>query len=128
MKKNTIALCIAALSLSATAGMVNANQNTAQTQQQAPTQQQSVEMSDAKLLKFSIAMNSISQINTKYEAKFQGVEDAEQAQEIQQQAQNEMVEAVESAGLSVAEYSSIAQQAQQDEQLRERILSMPRAE
>ncbi|WP_404341863.1 DUF4168 domain-containing protein [Pseudoalteromonas mariniglutinosa] len=122
MKKNTIALCIAALSLSATAGMVNANQNAA------PTQQQSVEMTDAKLLKFSIAMDSISQINTKYEAKFQGVEDAEQAQKIQQQAQSEMVEAVESAGLSVAEYSTIAQQAQQDEQLRERILNMSRAE
>ncbi|MGO2013053.1 MAG: DUF4168 domain-containing protein [Pseudoalteromonas sp.] len=121
MKKNTIALCIAALSLSTAAGMANANSGAPQ-----QMQQQSVEMSDAKLLKFSMAMDSISQINSKYEAKFQGVEDTEKAQEIQQQAQSEMLEAVKKSGLSVEEYSVIAQQAQQDEQLRDRILSMSR--
>ncbi|MGO2478778.1 MAG: DUF4168 domain-containing protein [Pseudoalteromonas sp.] len=121
MKKNTIALCIAALSLSTAASMANANSGAPQ-----QMQQQSVEMSDAKLLKFSMAMDSISQINSKYEAKFQGVEDTEKAQEIQQQAQSEMLEAVKKSGLSVEEYSVIAQQAQQDEQLRDRILSMSR--
>lgn len=121
MKKSTIALCIAALSLSSAAGIANANSGVAQ-----PTQQQTVEMTDAKLLKFSIAMDSISQINSKYEAMFQEIEDKEQAQKIQQQAQNEMLEAVQRSGLSVEEYSVIAQQAQQDEQLRDRILSMSR--
>lgn len=121
MKKSTIALCIAALSLSTAAGMANANSGAPQ-----QMQQQTVEMSDAKLLKFSMAMDSISEINSKYEAKFQGVEDTEKAQEIQQQAQSEMLEAVKKSGLSVEEYSVIAQQAQQDEQLRDRILSMSR--
>lgn len=121
MKKSTIALCIAALSLSSAAGMANANSGVTQ-----PMQKQTVNMTDAKLLKFSIAMDSISQINTKYKAKFQGVEDKEKAQEIQQQAQTEMLEAVKKSGLSVEEYSIIAKQAQQDEQLRDRILSMSR--
>lgn len=121
MKKNTIALCIAALSLSTAAGMAHANP--AKTQ---PIQQQSVNMTDAKLLKFSIAMDSIGQINSKYEAKFKNIEDAKQAQKIQQQAQGEMLEAVKKAGLSVEEYSIIAKQAQQDEQLRNRIINMSR--
>ncbi|HEA16312.1 MAG: DUF4168 domain-containing protein [Pseudoalteromonas prydzensis] len=123
MKKNTIALCIAALSLSATAGMVNANTGVA-----VPPQQQTSSIKDAKLLQFSIAMDSIDKISTRYESEFQSAEDTEQAQTIQQRAQAEMVKAVEKAGLTVAEYSEIAQQAQQDPQLRERIMTMSRAE
>lgn len=123
MKKNTIALCIAALSLSATAGMVNANTGVA-----VPPQQQVSSIKDAKLLQFSIAMDSIDKISTRYESEFQSAEDTEQAQTIQQRAQAEMVKAVEKAGLTVAEYSEIAQQAQQDPQLRERIMTMSRAE
>lgn len=123
MKKNTIALCIAALSLSATAGMVNANTGVA-----VPPQQQASSIKDAKLLQFSIAMDSIDKISTRYESEFQSAEDTEQAQTIQQRAQAEMVKAVEKAGLTVAEYSEIAQQAQQDPQLRERIMTMSRAE
>lgn len=123
MKKNTIALCIAALSLSATAGMVNANTGVA-----VPPQQKTSSIKDAKLLQFSIAMDSIDKISTRYESEFQSAEDTEQAQTIQQRAQAEMVKAVEKAGLTVAEYSEIAQQAQQDPQLRERIMTMSRAE
>ncbi|MFU2510497.1 DUF4168 domain-containing protein [Pseudoalteromonas sp. ASV78] len=123
MKKNTIALCIAALSLSATAGMVNANTGVA-----VPPQQQTSSIKDAKLLQFSIAMDSIDKISARYESEFQSAEDTEQAQTIQQRAQAEMVKAVEKAGLTVAEYSEIAQQAQQDPQLRERIMTMSRAE
>jgi len=123
MKKNTIALCIAALSLSVTAGVVNANTEVA-----VPPQQQASNIKDTKLLKFSIAMDSIDKISMSYEAKFKDAEDTEQAQVIQQKAQAEMVQAVEKSGLTVAEYSAIAQQAQQDPQLRERILSMSNAQ
>ncbi|KKL50097.1 hypothetical protein LCGC14_2308940, partial [marine sediment metagenome] len=91
-------------------------------------QQQTSSIKDAKLLQFSIAMDSIDKISTRYESEFQSAEDTEQAQTIQQRAQAEMVKAVEKAGLTVAEYSEIAQQAQQDPQLRERIMTMSRAE
>lgn len=124
MKKNAIALCIAALSLSATAGFANANTGVA-----VPSaQQQTSSIKDAKLLKFSIAMDSIDKISSQYEAEFQSAEDTEQAQAIQQRAQEEMVKAVEKSGLTVAQYSEIAQQAQQDPQLRERIMAMSNAE
>lgn len=124
MKKNAIALCIAALSLSATAGFANANTGVA-----VPSaQQQTSGIKDAKLLQFSIAMDSIDKINARYEAEFQSAEDTEQAQIIQQRAQAEMVKAVEKSGLTVSDYSQIAQQAQQDPQLRERIMNMSRAE
>ncbi|MEH6555425.1 DUF4168 domain-containing protein [Pseudoalteromonas tetraodonis] len=123
MKKNAIALCIAALSLSATSGFANANNGVT-----VPPQQQVSGIKDAKLLQFSIAMDSIDKINTRYEAEFQSAENTEQAQIIQQKAQAEMVQAVEKAGLTVSDYSQIAQQAQQDPQLRERIMNMSRAE
>lgn len=88
------------------------------------TTETSVQLSDANLLKFSIAMDSIQQIGAKYETEFQNASDPEQAQKLQQQAQSEMVDAVESAGLSTEEYNAIAQQAQVDEALRNKILSM----
>lgn len=122
MKKTAIALCMAAFSMSATVGAVQANPAAMQ------TQQQNMNVSEAKLLQFSMAMDAIGEVGAKYEAEFQEAESAEQAQQIQQQAQNEMVEAVEAAGLTAEEYNAIAQQAQQDEQLRERILSMSRAD
>lgn len=124
MKKNAIALCIAALSLSATVGFANANTGVA-----VPSaQQQTSSIKDAKLLKFSIAMDSIDKISSQYEAEFQSAEDTEQAQAIQQRAQEEMIKAVKKAGLTVAEYSEIAQQAQQNPELRDRIMNMSRSD
>ena len=123
MKKTAIALCLAAFSATVTLGVAQENPAAMQ-----PQQQQQVEITEAKLLQFTMAMDAIGEIGAKYEAEFQRAESAEQAQHIQQQAQNEMVEAVESAGLTAAEYNAIAQQAQQDEELRDRILSMSRAD
>ncbi|SEA71856.1 DUF4168 domain-containing protein [Alkalimonas amylolytica] len=123
MKKTAIALCLAAFSATVTLGVAQANPAAMQ-----PQQQQQVEITEAKLLQFTMAMDAIGEIGAKYEAEFQSAESAEQAQQIQQQAQNEMVEAVESAGLTAEQYNAIAQQAQQDEELRERILSMSRAD
>lgn len=84
----------------------------------------SVDLSDTNLLKFSVAMDAVQQIGVKYEAEFQNADDPAQAQQLQQQAQSEMVQAVEAAGLSTEEYNAIAQQAQIDETLRNKILEM----
>ncbi|MDP4530012.1 DUF4168 domain-containing protein [Alkalimonas delamerensis] len=122
MKKTAIALCLAAFSATVSLGVAQADPAAMQ------PQQQQVEITEAKLLQFTMAMDAIGEIGAKYEAQFQNAESAEQAQQIQQQAQNEMVEAVEAAGLTAAQYNAIAQQAQQDEELRDRILSMSRAD
>ena len=69
-------------------------------------------------------MDAIQQVGVKYESKFKAAETPEQAQQVQQEAQGEMVKAVQSAGLTAEQYNSIAQQAQQDEALRNKILAM----
>lgn len=124
MRISYIAIVIAGLGL---AGGAVAQQNQAPQQQAVTPQQSTVALTDANLLKFSVAMDDIQQVGTKYEAKFQNAETPEQAQQIQQQAQSEMVNAVEAAGLTAEEYNAIAQQAQQDEALRKKILAMSKS-
>ncbi|MDP2716999.1 DUF4168 domain-containing protein [Rheinheimera sp.] len=126
MRKTYLAAILASLTLSGAAvAQQTAAQPQAQTQAAAPAQQQTtVELTDANLLKFSVAMDSIQQVGTKYESKFKAAETPEQAQQVQQEAQGEMVKAVQSAGLTAEQYNAIAQQAQQDEALRNKILAM----
>ena len=124
MRKTYLAAIVASLTLSAAA---LAQQSAPQPQTQTPAvaqQQTTVELTDANLLKFSVAMDAIQQVGVKYESKFKAAETPEQAQQVQQEAQGEMVKAVQSAGLTAEQYNAIAQQAQQDEALRNKILAM----
>lgn len=83
---------------------------------------------DKKLLQFAIALDGIAKLRKEYEDKFTSVENTEEAQALQEQAQYEMLNVIEAAGLTAKEYTTIAQQAQQDEELRRKILSMSNAE
>ncbi|MCS4306306.1 flagellar basal body P-ring protein FlgI [Rheinheimera pacifica] len=122
MRKTYLAVILAGLTLS---GAALAQQTATEAPvQAAATQQTTVDLSDANLLKFSVAMDSIQKVGAEYEGKFQAAETPEQAQQVQQEAQAEMVKAVEAAGLTADEYNAIAQQAQQDEALRNKILAM----
>ena len=122
MRKTYLAAILAGLTLS---GAALAQQTATEAPTQAAaTQQSAVDLSDANLLKFSVAMDSIQKVGAEYESKFQAAETPEQAQQVQQEAQAEMVKAVEAAGLTADEYNAIAQQAQQDEALRNKILAM----
>lgn len=122
MRKTYLAVILAGLTLSgATLAQQTATEAPAQA---AAAQQTTVDLSDANLLKFSVAMDSIQKVGAEYEGKFQAAETPEQAQQVQQEAQAEMVKAVEAAGLTADEYNAIAQQAQQDEALRNKILAM----
>lgn len=120
MRKSYLAVVLAGLTMAGTAQLAQAQANPAQPQMQ----QQTTNFNDATLLKFSMAMEGVQQVGSKYEAEFQNAEDAAEAQKIQQEAQQEMVEAVQASGLTTEEYNQIAQQAQQDEELRNRILAM----
>lgn len=127
MRKANIAIIIAGLTLGAGTAVAQTQSDPQQQQQQMQqpvSQQQNVQLNDANLLKFSVAMDSIQQIGDKYEGKFQNADNQEQAQKIQQQAQVEMVDAVKAAGLTPEQYNEIARQAQQDEELRSKILAM----
>lgn len=123
MRKTYLAAILAGLTLSG-AALAQQTATATPTQAAAATQQSTVDLSDANLLKFSVAMDSIQKVGSEYEGKFQTAETPEQAQQVQQEAQAEMVKAVEAAGLTADEYNAIAQQAQQDETLRKKILAM----
>ncbi|MDR6984998.1 flagellar basal body P-ring protein FlgI [Rheinheimera pacifica] len=123
MRKTYLAAILAGLTLSG-AALAQQTATEAPTPAAATTQQSAVDLSDANLLKFSVAMDSIQKVGAEYESKFQAAETPEQAQQVQQEAQAEMVKAVEAAGLTADEYNAIAQQAQQDEALRNKILAM----
>lgn len=92
-----------------------------QAQQDAAMQQQQVEMTDALLQKFLVAMNGVQQVSQKYGAQFQNAEDQETKREIQQKAQQEMLAAVNDAGLSPDEYNAVIQRVQQDPELQKRL-------
>ncbi len=104
----------------------NAQEASSQPAQDNAQVQQAANYDDATLLKFTMAMEAVSDVATKYDPQFKKVEDPEEAQEIQKQAQTEMVDQIKKTGLTVEKYTTIAQQVQTDETLRERVLNIAR--
>lgn len=102
-------------------------QGAGQTQQQAPQQQQqqapSIDVSDDQAAAFAEAQGRVAEIGQKWTPRMQAAESSEDIQKARESAQKEMVIAVENTGLSVQEYNQIAQAAQADPELRERIES-----
>lgn len=80
-----------------------------------------VQVSSEDVGRFAQAYLDVQTINQEYSERMQATDDQEQAAELQQKAQTEMQEAVTGAGLSIADYQRIAEQANQDEELREDI-------
>src|SRR5690554_2175880 len=79
------------------------------------------EVSQNDVDNFVEAYMSVQEINQDYTQRLQDVDDPEQATELQQEAQGKMQDAISEAGLSIAEYQQIANQAGQDDQLRSQI-------
>ncbi|MBU2978608.1 DUF4168 domain-containing protein [Alteromonas sp. C1M14] len=88
---------------------------------------ESASYDDATLEKFTMAMSAVSDVADKYQSELSGDVSAEKVQEIQQAAQSEMVAEIEKTGLEVDTYTTIAQQVQTDESLRQRVLSIAKA-
>ncbi len=112
---------------SAFAAQEGAN-NQASESQMTESAPQSQNFDDDTLMKFTEAMQAVGQVANKYDAEFKKVESPEEAKKIQQAAQSEMVAKIEKTGLSVQTYSTIAQQVQVDEKLRDRVLKMANIE
>src|SRR5690625_5881797 len=77
--------------------------------------------------RFDEAYLAVQMINQEYSTMLQQVEDPERATELQQEAQTKMQQAVTESGLSISEYQSITQQANQDDAVRENIQKIGRA-
>jgi GTP1/Obg family GTP-binding protein len=91
-------------------------------QQQAPQQAASdIEVSDAQLESFVDVQGSLSEIQQDYSGRMENVEDPKKANELRQQANAEMIEAVEESGLTVESFNQIAQAAQNDPELQQRL-------
>ncbi|MBF1803672.1 DUF4168 domain-containing protein [Alloalcanivorax profundimaris] len=128
MKKRVLSL--SALFLAAgLSGAALAQQNAAgqQPPPQAPRTAQPAlgeasDISDNEVQQFADAQQKVEEIKGEYRTKVQENSDQpEQAMEMQREAQQEMVQAVKDSGLEVRKYNQIAQLAQYDSGLRERI-------
>ncbi len=128
MKKRVLSL--SALFLAAgLSGAALAQQNAAgqQPPPQAPQTAQPAlgeasDISDNEVQQFADAQQKVEEIKGEYRTKVQENSDQpEQAMEMQREAQQEMVQAVKDSGLEVRKYNQIAQLAQYDSGLRERI-------
>ncbi len=80
-----------------------------------------IDVSEQQVSEFADAYVAVQTLSQEYRAKLQNAADAEQTQQIQQQAQAEMKGAITESGLELVEYRQIAQAANQDEELRNRI-------
>jgi len=79
-------------------------------------------ISDDEVARFADAQQRVEEIKGAYRVKVQeSTEQPRQAMEVQREAQQKMVQAVKDSGLEVRKYNQIAQLAQYDADLRERI-------
>lgn len=109
-----------------TSGVAVAQQQ--QQQQQPPQQQQQApqakDFDKAELEAFVEAQAEVSDISQDYQKKMQNADNPEAQASMRQEANQEMVQAVNDAGLDPSTYNSIAQAAQSDPQLAQKIEGM----
>ncbi|MFP1683464.1 DUF4168 domain-containing protein [Alloalcanivorax sp. C16-1] len=87
-----------------------------------PALGESSDISDDEVARFADAQQRVEEIKGAYRVKVQeNTEQPQQAMEVQREAQRKMVQAVKDSGLEVRKYNQIAQLAQYDADLRERI-------
>ena len=80
--------------------------------------------SDQQIEYFVDAYLDIINIQEEYTGQVQATEDPEEARTLQEEANNEMIEAIEDNGLSVPEYSEIANAMDMNPELRDQVASM----
>lgn len=119
--KHPVLALLAAAGLLFAAGTVSAQGEPPQGAPTTQPQAESMDVSQDQVESFVDAYMAVQGINQEYTQKLQAVEDPEQATELQQEAQTKMQEAVSDSGLSISEYQQIANQAGQDEELRNQI-------
>jgi len=86
--------------------------------------QEDAGFSDSELNNFVDAQTEVMEIRNEYVQRIESTEDREEAMALEQEGNEMMIEAVEDTGLSVDEYSAIAQAASDNPDLAERIESL----
>lgn len=87
------------------------------------TTQPSAAIPDTTVNKAGAALHDVAEVQQKYQAKIQTAPPA-QKQSLSTQANAEAVQAIQSHDLSVQEYTSVIRTAQNDPQLKQRLLSV----
>lgn len=82
------------------------------------------DIDEQQLEAFVVARAEVQEIQQEYTQRLQATEGNEQAAELQAEAQEKMVSAVENEGLSVQEFNQIADAAQNDPEVREKVQEM----
>ena len=90
----------------------------------APPVAAATDVSDAQLRTFIDAATEVQSISEKWQARAASTESEEEVEEVRRQATEEMVGAVEEKGMTVDEFNSISKAAEQDPQLKSRIVAM----
>lgn len=125
LKALFLSASVAALSLGAVAPVAAQASDPAPETQTAPQ----VEMTDAKLEAFVTALLGVEEVRQDYTPQIEAATSEDQQTELVNQANAEIIEKIEAVpDLTVDEYVSIAQVAQQDQALGERIAMMVEAQ
>jgi restriction endonuclease Mrr len=82
--------------------------------------------SEEQLRSFAAATEEIRKIDMKYSDHIRNAESQKDALALREEAESEMVNAVQDEGLSLEEYNAIAQAAEDNPKLLQRILQMRR--
>lgn len=88
------------------------------------SEQQAAEFSEEQLETFVEARQRVIEISKKWQDRLNNADSQEELTSAQQAAQEEMVEAVQDQGISVDDYNLIADAAQQDPELMDRLNEM----
>lgn len=121
LKTLVLSASVAALSLGSVAPVVAQTATPAPETQTAPQ----VEMTDAKLEAFVTALLEVEEVRQDYTPQIEAATSEEAQTELVTQAHAEIIEKIEAVpDLTVEEYVTIAQVAQQDQALGERIAMM----
>ncbi|MDT8895296.1 DUF4168 domain-containing protein [Halomonas sp. I1] len=125
MQRFTTLLSAAVLTTGLMAGVAQAQESTATTDQ---AQAQTQNFSDQQLQKFADASQEIAVISQDYTQQLQGAEGEEAQQAIREEANGKMIEAVEGSGLEVETFNSIGQAIQQDPELMKQVQDMTQSQ
>lgn len=88
---------------------------------QSGSEPSSASFSDADLKAFVLAAIHVQRISEIYSERLEDAKTPEEQQNVKQAATSEMVKAVETEGISVDKYQEIANQAQTDQDVAERL-------
>jgi hypothetical protein len=83
-----------------------------------------IDMSDAMVTKVGTALRHVATIRQQYSQRAQAANSQEQKQALSDQAKGEMLKAISDQGLSVQQYDQAIQMAQNNETLKQRLLSV----